>query len=400
METPPEPDPLFLKMIAANLTYWLKRTAHLQDTQFPNLDANRDNLNSALEHGLAVPALWQKTQALMLQIFEFLEVMGYHREGVALFKKALANCPPDQALARAKLLHRQGFLHRLLREFSLAITVHQTAHQLALETQAAYEIAYSHFFLSDDCYALNQFEEAEAHGRQAIQGFAHLDVRGPEPAAAWNTLGLIAYVQGDYDTSVACYQEALSHWQASQKFIKQARTWNNLANVQYNQHKWDEALASLEQALALLTHTPSRRLIVSIRLSMGSIHLALGALGEAEEQFRAIDIAYLQETGQDDLLAATYNNLGNVSLACEDWPRAENFLRQSVALWERVADQVNLANTLGDLAQTLPPQGRADEARALYDQAIALLVKFPHHAWAQKRLETLKEQRKELNEED
>jgi tetratricopeptide (TPR) repeat protein len=84
--------------------------------------------------------------------------------------------------------------------------------------------------------------------------------------------------------------------------------------------------------------------------------------------------------------------LGNVYLKQHRLTEAEAQLRHARSLWQQLQAPLNLANTIGTLAEVLVQQGKEEEAALLFEQAIKLLHDYPDDAWAKNLLSGFQEQ--------
>ena len=99
----------------------------------------------------------------------------------------------------------------------------------------------------------------------------------------------------------------------------------------------------------------------------------------AEKSLRQAYSPYLRQSGNLILQATAVVSLGNVLLKQERLVEAEAYLRLAIDLWRKVDDDLNLANAIGSLGEVLVLKGEAAEAILLFDEALALLERFPEH---------------------
>ena len=78
------------------------------------------------------------------------------------------------------------------------------------------------------------------------------------------------------------------------------------------------------------------------------------------------------------------HNLGNTLLALGILEEARLYLDQAIAFWEQADDDLELANSVGTLAEVYEADEAWQTAVATYDQALELLVNYPDHSWAKR----------------
>jgi hypothetical protein len=63
---------------------------------------------------------------------------------------------------------------------------------------------------------------------------------------------------------------------------------------------------------------------------------------------------------------------------------AEFAFQRSIALWKNCDDPIQLANSLGGLAEAKAAQGDVASAHHLYAEALTFLAAYPQDAWGQR----------------
>ncbi len=388
--------PPFVQTVEANLGYWRQRRAHpLPISQTERL-ADLRNLSFALRFGLACELTRLKSVELMLAWFEVFELHGPWGEWMHLMTQAVQLCESKHPNLTCKLLNRLGFLYRLTRQLPTALETHQRALYLAEQSGETFEQVYAHFFLSDDYYALKDYDQATHYGQRAVAGFEQLGAFGPELAGAYNTLGLVAMEQGFFPDAEQAYTQAFKLFQAHGRREKQIHIMNNLAVVLSKMGAYAQALTWIEQALHLLDETPNPILTTHLRLMQGTIYFETRAFEQAEATFLAIDTLFLQQTGLVWHLGSVFTDLGNVALETARYAQAEAYLTEAVRHLRQADDSLNLANALGDLARALVSQEKRAEAKGHYDEALLLLQPYPQNEWARKLLAKFMDARQQL----
>jgi tetratricopeptide (TPR) repeat protein len=216
-------------------------------------------------------------------------------------------------------------------------------------------------------------------------------------AATLDILGLVAHGRGDYILAEARLSQSLNSWRQLNQPTELARALTNQAVTLQTQSKFEAALAHYQEAAAVLEPTASNLEKASVQNSLGTLHFTLGHLAEAEAAFRRANSSALQQSANPHLQAQVGQNLGNVLLEQGQLEGAEAYLSEAIVLWRQTEDEVMLATTLGNLAETWLKQGQPQAAVPLYDEAIALLARYPHDAWAVQLLGEFRAQRQALS---
>lgn len=254
-------------------------------------------------------------------------------------------------------------------------------------------VATAAYQLSSDYLEMRDFEKAEHWGLQALETFERLAPRSGDHAKVLNILGSTARWQGDFALALERYREAIACWRSLDNAGDLATTLLNLAEALQAIERFDEALPIYSEAISLMAAAGSERRVVWAKTNLAALYYRMGEYARAEATFREIDLVYLRKSGDIYFQAVVANGLGNVLLARKRLEAAESYLRQSQSFWLELDDEINLANTVGTLAEALVAQGKLKEAIHLFDEACALLAGHPEHDWARKLLDGFRKAR-------
>ena len=373
----------FREGIAANLTYWQEQIERLTDAGAHTFIEEQANLILAVELGLALPATQVKTAELLLLAYRFIERCGYWQRWLTVFEKATAVDSERPPLLTARLLNRQGQLSRLLQQTERAMTLHQKAERIAQDAGNPQALAEIWFNLSIDHWQCRDYEQADAYGQQALHIFRTLPDGQRWQASMLNTLGLISLHRDRLAEAQERLQQSIALWRPFDEPTELARVLNNLANTCLEQGHLEAALHYYQEALAHLAPTGSALDRAEVLINLGALYFKWGQYDKSEIALRQADSPAVRRSGYFRLRALLAQNLGNTLLNLEQVAEAEKYLRQSLALWQQLGDELMLANTVGTLAEALAAQGQIETAAAHFDNALQLLDKFPTNRWAQ-----------------
>jgi tetratricopeptide (TPR) repeat protein len=373
----------FREGIAANLTYWQEQIESLTDAGAHQFIEEQANLILAVELGLALPATQVKTAELLLLAYRFIERCGYWQRWLAVFEKATAVDSERQPLLTARLLNRQGQLSRLLQQTELALALHRKAERMAQDAGNPKALAEIWFNLSIDYWQCRDYDEADAYGQQALHIFRTLPDGQRWQASMLNTLGLISLHRDRLAEAQERLQQAIALWRLFDEPTELARVLNNLANTCLEQGHLEAALHYYQEALEHLAPTVSALDKAEVLINLGALYFKWEQYDKSEIALRQADSPAVRRSGYLRLRALLAQNLGNTLLKLEQAAEAEKYLRQSLALWQQLGDELMLANTVGTLAEALAAQGQVETAVAHFDNALQLLAKFPSNRWAQ-----------------
>ena len=184
-------------------------------------------------------------------------------------------------------------------------------------------------FLGSTYLAMGLHEKAApqlAHSLELAQrAFGPASV---EAAMAWNDMGELYRVSGDFDRAEKAYLEAARIQRRLPRSMSTAQTLNNLGLLKQTQGKFDEALKLQREAL-------------DMRLAL------FGAM--------------------DSEVATSYNNLGALCMSMGRPSAAEDYYRRALDLREKLLDPGHwrTANTRINLARVLVDRGETRESEKL-----------------------------------
>lgn len=380
------PTESFVACVCANLEYWRQMVSAMPESEFGALAEEWPNLRQAVQFGLALTQARPATAELALAAFDFVERHGYWETWLPLLRGLLEAWPDAPPRTRALLLDQWGSFLRLGQRLAEAVAAHTEAEALLRDRGDRQQLARVHHALSENYRVWRRYPEAEHFGLLALEEFKQLglaEVAG-KGGAVLTTLGLIAYARGEYTLAEERLTRAVALWRETPAPVILARLLRNLAITLEAQGKAELALRAYTETGLLLEPTAAELEKSLLQLSLGTLYFNQGRLAEAEAAFRRADSPYLRTAGHLHTQAMVANNLGNVLLAQGRLAKAESQLRIALGLWRQLEDGLAPANTLGTLGEALGKSGRRTEALLAYDEALALLARYPDDAWARR----------------
>jgi len=379
-------DPDFINSLQASLAFWQKETGDLTPEQLARLDRRKRNLFRAVKMGLLWEETWRDTAVVAWQSFDFLEWRGLWQEWIPVLEKAIADAPPQEAGLKARLLNRLGQLYTKERRFAAAQDAHEEASALAAAADDPEAMIAAYLSVAELLKNQHQYDMAELMVRQALLEIEWLDDNTRQLAFAYNTLGNIARLRGDWTIAERNLRQAVQLYRCLDEPVYLARRLNDLGIVLTNVGQYEQAETTFEEAANILTSINDESDRSHILINWGVLYYRQERWSEAETIFRRIDTLVLAQAGEVGQQAQTLNNLGNVLLKRGQWVEAAECLQKAIALWRQMGDEINLANSLGTLAELRVTQENQSEAVPLYEEAITILRRYPDSNWTSKLL--------------
>ena len=383
--------PQFRQSVADNLHFWRQTVDDVNEHNIDVLNPEWQNLRRAVQFGSGLSHTWREAAWLVAESFYLIEQRGAWSAWIPLLEDLVDRCGEADLALRGRLLNSLGSFYRLERQLDHALRTHRAEEKIGQKLQDKSRLAHARLNLCKSYRHLRRYDEAEQNGWTALQLFSELGAAPDKMGPTFNELGLIARGRGDLATAEHYFTQAAACFRHPDHPVSLARTLKNLAIVRQTAGKTEAALGNYGQAASLLETTDCELDKTMLELSLGTLYLNLGRLEEAEAAYRRANSPYLQRSGHLYYQALLANNLGNVYLARGQLEEAERRLRLAVSLWRQISARLMLANTLGDLAQTMAEQGNVSEALSLYDEALSITVDFPDDAWGREMDQTFRE---------
>jgi len=150
----------------------------------------------------------------------------------------------------------------------------------------------------------------------------------------------------------------------------------DLANQAGNEGRYEDALRSAKAAMKMAAPLPDKNLLARAYLVVALNEQRLGRPADAQKTTDKALSTVLKASGPESLeLAATLEQASMVEQVLNDATRAEQFLRQAIAIREKNNGNLDkgLPNDLTILAFLYQGSGRSRDAIELYQRAISLV---------------------------
>ena len=353
------------------LNYWIEWLAQLKWQEMPAFQREQSNLLQLVRYGLTFSTHWNLTGKLLLLILPFAEFGGELPAWSTQLEQA--NQKITKPPFNHQLQNKLGGCWRWLGEIERAITLHETAiantNDKLIQAQHRGNLSVAYIYA-------NQLERAQTHAEQALPYLT-----GEAKAVVLNLLGTVALGQGKYEHAGKLFQQAIQLWQHHP--IYQARSQMNLGITYQNMEMYEQALSAYQQASALLIAGISPLDEAMVILNHGTTLSRIGRWVETVTTYQKIDHLFLQRLQNPSLEAGWLTNLGVAFTKLDQIKVAEEYLQEAVDCWRKIGNEIMLGNALGSLGELYLQAEQSNQAQPCFVEAITLLAKHPHHAWAQ-----------------
>jgi CHAT domain-containing protein len=203
--------------------------------------------------------------------------------------------------------------------------------------------------------------------------FTQLRGDNSEPAAEQlMTAGQAAYDRG-------AFEDALTQWRQAQRLFAakcdtngQVSALINLASVHQAVGQQRLAFQALEQAGKLAAHSPNQRARLATRNELGIVCGCLNQYQRAMQTLRDT-LAASREQGDSKMTATVLNNLGNLLAAQDETDDALNAFKESASLAQQVTNRTLAAKAFANAAAVAAQAVRDEDAERLSQAALEAL---------------------------
>lgn len=193
---------------------------------------------------------------------------------------------------------------------------------------------------------------------------------------ALDTLGQLAYAQGDYSAARQHAQEALHAFERGEDEAGMAQSLTTLANLRCDaEADYEGARPLYEQSLALYRQLGDRYGQAKGIINLGTLVHSLGQHESARPYYEE-GIALCRQLGHRQPLAIALNNLGQVVDHLGHPGEAAAILAESVALRREIGDLRGLVLTLLSLGNVTARQGQRRQAKQHYAEAARIALQL------------------------
>lgn len=231
-----------------------------------------------------------------------------------------------------------------------------------------------HLLIGNSFLNLSEFEEAESHYHQALDGSRMSEGKGAEANALGN-LGVIYQHKGDRAKAKGYHQEALAIHRETGNRRGEANQLGNLGIIYQSQGDLEEAEEHHRQALAVDVEFGYRLGEAQDLGNLGIIYTDRGNLPEAEDHLqRALTIQ--RDIGDRLGEARQLGNLANIFAEQGDFTGAQEYMQQSLTIHREIGNRFDQANALGGLGILAAVRNDHDEACQRLREALSIFTEI------------------------
>ncbi|MBL7775332.1 MAG: tetratricopeptide repeat protein [Saprospiraceae bacterium] len=227
-------------------------------------------------------------------------------------------------------------------------------------------------WLTDLAWEINEAETDKAEGllREAIQLAQKLRFLRGE-ATAWNGLGVVEEIRGNFDGARQYYQKALDLRRKLGDPKEIGSSLNNLGVLFEMIGRFDSALVYHRENLDIQTQLADTLRMARAHFNIAGAYQEMGLYNEAQE-YLFYARAIVEARKDLDGMAKVYAQLGHIRFELDRYDEALPFYDQELKLREQLEDPGRLAEALTDYANALDELDSSQTAVRYYLRALEL----------------------------
>lgn len=193
-------------------------------------------------------------------------------------------------------------------------------------------------------------------------------------AKAWNGLGVVEEIKGNYTTAQQHYQKALGLRRQINDLAEIAASLNNIGVLLETTGHFDSALTYHRQNLEILQTLGDTMRMARAHFNIAGLCQEMGEYLKAQESLNEAR-AILELQNDQDGLAKVTTQLGHIQFELDRYEDARKFYQKALGIRQKGNDPVRLAEALTDYANALDELENLDSSRAAivyYTRALEL----------------------------
>jgi len=166
---------------------------------------------------------------------------------------------------------------------------------------------------------------------------------------AYNNIGIIYKLQGEFDEAFNFHQKALNASNLALDQNEIANTLNYIGSLYWNKSKYDSSLFYFEKSLKIYREIPDTIGEANILTNIGTVYKDISEFKKAlDYNLKALELRTYKGNRKD--ISDSYNNIGSIYLATNDIDKALDFYLSSLKIRENINDIFGIAQTQTNIA--------------------------------------------------
>lgn len=219
-------------------------------------------------------------------------------------------------------------------------------------------------------YQQGQLETAVESWQQALKIYQQLQIREKEGAVLGN-LGIAYKILGEYAVAIDFHQQALAIMQEIKDHQGEGQVLGNLGNAYEALGEYDKAIASYQESLTIAQKLNDYQGEAIILGNLGAIYATLGDNDQAIKHYQQ-SLLIAQEIKNPEIAGFLLNNLGTLYYTQNNVSKALATYQQSLEFAQAVGNQQLESEALINLGTVSEDLGNHDQAIEYYNEVLKI----------------------------
>jgi class 3 adenylate cyclase len=189
--------------------------------------------------------------------------------------------------------------------------------------------------------------------------------------AAWNGIGNVEEISGDFEKAENSYKKALDIRKEVGYAPDMASTLNNLGLLYEFKGEFEKALKAHQENLRIVEEASDTLRIARAHFNIAGAYQEMGLYPEAQTHLN--DARLVLEAGKDQAgIAKAYTLMGHIRFELDRYTEAKDWYSRSLKIRETLDDPSGLADALNDYGNALDETDSSELAIVYYTKALGL----------------------------
>ncbi len=305
---------------------------------------------------------------IMIHCGDLYTRMGLYEEARQIFQRTVTRCRSDEETSAiycrmAEVARREGSYDTALSLLSQAAALQGTHSGTAA-------LAHTYNVISAIFRKKSEYVDARNYALLALDA-AHMAGDRAGMAAAKDNLGIVAELEGEWDTAIAYYESSLRLFRESGDPEDLLTVYNHLGILHSKTGNLDRATQCYEQYLRMAHEVGDSLRIANAYSNLALCHQRRSNWDQALQCHESA-LAIRKRIGDTRGIAATKNNQGNLHFLKGDIDRAQQCYEDSLSIREKIGDALGKAISLNNLASVHVERGDLGRAEEMAQASLEL----------------------------
>jgi tetratricopeptide (TPR) repeat protein len=323
------------------------------------------------------PIISQQRCQLLYTIFTPLKNHDFLNSWEPFWKHALINDVDADDLFMCRLMNQLAYIKQEQRDFETALTLHEEALKLGFQLEETLEIAQAYHHMSWCYYRMSRFDLASKYNLLAVKLFEEFGISNEDYIKSLLRRGILAMNQEKFDSAENSFLQVIDYLKNTNQHQHLIQAFHNLGYLYYLMNQYSPANEAYENARKYLQLFPNKIKNIRILLAQSALRFEHNHLEKAISSLQSIDLDFLRDTQNHDLLYSTLNNMAVGHMKQKEYSKAEVLIFKLLSYREERNQRYEYLLLRETYAELLSQKGDSQAGLVVLENALAELKTLP-----------------------